>query len=85
MTDENQKTQADTNATVTCPECNTQQKVIMPIDKFQHFYKCTNEECSADLAPVPGNCCIFCSYADKPCPQKQLNPEMGEVHTQSLL
>lgn len=85
MPEENQKQQVDTTAHLTCPECGTQQKVDMPVDTFQHYYKCTNEECSADLAPVPGNCCVFCSYADKLCPQRQLNPKINEHHTQSLL
>lgn len=85
MTDENQAQEADVHATLTCPECSTPQKVIMPLEKFQHYYRCTNEECSADLAPLSGNCCVFCSYADKLCPQRQLNPEINEHHTHSLL
>jgi len=28
-----------TKATLTCPECKTNQKVIMPTEGKQHFYK----------------------------------------------
>ncbi|GIK83988.1 MAG: hypothetical protein BroJett025_06100 [Patescibacteria group bacterium] len=77
--------QADIHATLTCPMCGTKQKVLMPPEGFQHYYKCTNEECLADLAPLEGKDCVFCSYADKPCPQRQLHPDLSEHHLQSLL
>lgn len=73
------------NATLTCPHCGTKQKVVMPTDNFQHYFKCTNEKCMADLAPLTGKDCVFCSYADMPCPQKQLNPHANEHHLQSLI
>lgn len=84
MSDE-QPVQADAHATLTCPECETRQKVVMPLNQLQHYYKCTNEECLADLAPLPGKDCVFCSYADKPCPLRQINPESNEHKLQSLL
>jgi hypothetical protein len=34
----------------------------------QFFYRC--EGCEAVLKPQPGDCCVFCSYADTPCPPK---------------
>lgn len=77
--------QAKVNATLICPQCGIKQKVIMPIDNFQHYFKCTNEQCLADLAPLPGKDCVFCSYANIPCPQKQLNPHADEHHLQSLI
>lgn len=85
MTDENQTPQVDVHATLTCPVCETKQKVIMPIDQLQHYYKCTNQECMADLAPLPGKDCVFCSYADKLCPLRQLNPEVEVSRLRSLL
>lgn len=85
MTEENQTPQADVNATLTCPECETKQKVIMPLDQLQHYYKCTNQDCLADLAPLAGKDCIFCSYADKPCPVRQLNPIVEMSKLRSLL
>ncbi len=57
------------NATLTCPTCNTEQPVVMPVDGFQHFYKCVN--CEDELTPLEEKDCVFCSYADSPCPMKQ--------------
>jgi hypothetical protein len=34
-----------------------------------HFYRCTG--CGEMLKPRDGDCCVFCSYADTPCPSKQ--------------
>ncbi len=85
MTDETQPIQADIHAVLTCPVCETQQKVVMPLEGFQHYYKCTNTDCASDLAPLEGKDCVFCSYADKPCPQKQINPYADEKHLQSLI
>lgn len=59
-----------TKATLTCPKCSTEQKVDMPENARQHFYKCTH--CGETLKPKDGDCCVFCSYADKQCPPKQI-------------
>lgn len=75
----------DTHATLTCPICETKQKVIMPLEGQQHFYKCTNPDCAADLGPTEGNDCVFCSYADKVCPPRQVNPELGKKELHSLI
>ena len=85
MFNKNQAPEADIHATLTCPVCESKQKVVMPLDQFQHYYKCTNNECLADLAPAQGKDCVFCSYADKPCPQRQLNPNINEHKLQSLI
>lgn len=79
------KSEVKITAVLTCPECNTAQKVKMPEEGLQHYYKCTNEACLADLAPLEGDDCIFCSYADTPCPQKQLNPNPEPSKLRSLL
>ena len=55
---------------LTCPECGTAQDAEMPTDACQFFYECVN--CSAVLKPKQGDCCVFCSYADTPCPPIQL-------------
>ena len=57
-------------AKLTCPECGFVQAVEMPIDACQFFYQCVN--CQAVLSPKAGDCCVFCSYADVPCPPQQL-------------
>ena len=58
-----------TTATLTCPECGLDQRVEMPTDACQHFYRCVG--CGTILKPKEGDCCVFCSYADVPCPPKQ--------------
>ena len=58
-----------TESTLICPMCKAEQKVKMPTDACQHFYKCIN--CGQVLTPKEGDCCVFCSYADTKCPPKQ--------------
>jgi hypothetical protein len=41
----------------------------MPTDACQYFYDCRH--CGAVLKPLPGDCCVFCSYGDTPCPPVQ--------------
>ncbi len=67
----------DVTATVTCPLCGHQAVETMPIDACQFFYECKN--CGKMLRPKPGDCCVFCSDGDKPCPPKQ--DERGCVKT----
>jgi hypothetical protein len=56
-------------ATITCPACGTQRTEQMPTDACQFFYACSG--CGTRLRPKDGDCCVFCSYADVPCPPKQ--------------
>ena len=58
-----------TNATWKCPECKTEQSTVMPTDACQFFYECNH--CHAVLRPQPGDCCVFCTYADVKCPSMQ--------------
>ncbi len=59
-----------TEATITCPACGTHAREAMPTNACQHFYPCTG--CGEMLKPMPGDCCVFCSYSDSACPPKQL-------------
>ena len=43
----------------------------MPEDACQYFYEC--KHCNTLLKPKPGDCCVFCSYGDTPCPPIQLD------------
>jgi hypothetical protein len=43
----------------------------MPADACQYFYDCKG--CGARLKPLPGDCCVFCSYGSVPCPPVQVN------------
>jgi len=54
---------------ITCPACATTARETMPQHACQHFYRCTG--CGEMLKPRDGDCCVFCSYADTPCPPKQ--------------
>lgn len=33
------------------------------------IYTC--KSCGVMLRPLKGDCCVFCSYGDIPCPEKQ--------------
>lgn len=41
----------------------------MPTAACQFFYDCKG--CNTVLRPRAGDCCVFCSYGDKPCPPIQ--------------
>jgi len=41
----------------------------MPMDACQFFYDCKG--CGAILRPLPGDCCVYCSYGDVKCPPIQ--------------
>ncbi len=56
-------------STITCPNCGNQSKETMPTDSCQFFWECP--ECKEVLKPKQGDCCVFCSYGDVPCPPIQ--------------
>jgi hypothetical protein len=58
-----------TVATITCPECGVSTRAEMPTDACQFFWTCP--ACEKVIRPLPGDCCVFCSYADQRCPPKQ--------------
>lgn len=58
-----------TEATITCPICGFSKREVMPVDACQRSYPC--EGCQTMLNTRPGDCCIFCSYADVVCPPEQ--------------
>jgi len=59
----------ETESTLTCPECGASSKQAMPTDACVFFFDCP--ACGAVLQPKPGDCCVFCSYGDVPCPPIQ--------------
>lgn len=61
--------QVRTVAHLTCPKCHIIQSATMPTDACQIVYKC--QKCGEVLKPIKGDCCVFCSYADKKCPPEQ--------------
>ncbi len=58
-------------AEITCPACGHKEVETMPEDACQYFYEC--KHCKTLLKPQPGDCCVFCSYGDTPCPPVQLD------------
>ncbi len=62
-------------STLTCPECGRKHTETMPTDACQWFYDCTH--CGALLKPKAGDCCVFCSYGDLPCPPIQAEGKGG--------
>jgi hypothetical protein len=54
---------------ITCPHCGVAKAEAMPTDACQFFYGCTG--CGTRLKPKAGDCCVFCSYGDVPCPPIQ--------------
>jgi hypothetical protein len=58
-------------STITCPSCQHEATETMPTDACQFFYACAG--CGTRLKPKPGDCCVFCSYGNVPCPPIQEN------------
>ncbi|WP_119419724.1 GDCCVxC domain-containing (seleno)protein [Desertibaculum subflavum] len=56
-------------ATITCPQCGQSAASTMPTDACQFFWDCPG--CGALLRPKQGDCCVYCSYANIPCPPVQ--------------
>lgn len=56
-------------STIKCPECGFSKEELMPTDACQFFYECT--KCKTILKPLKGDCCVFCSYGNTPCPPIQ--------------
>lgn len=65
--------QAQTRSTICCPECGHHETETMPLDACMWFYEC--KACHALLKPLKGDCCVFCSYGDTPCPPIQLKSQ----------
>jgi len=61
---------------LTCPHCGHRASETMPTDACQFFYECTG--CGTLLRPKAGDCCVYCSYGDVPCPPIQEARERGE-------
>jgi len=53
-------------STITCPTCGHRSVELMPANACVVFYECT--ACGTKLKPLPGDCCVFCSYGSIRCP-----------------
>ena len=56
-------------STITCPLCGHRKTETMPTEFCQYLYDC--EGCGRVIRPKQGDCCVYCSYGDVPCPSKQ--------------
>lgn len=59
----------ETKANFTCPKCGFTEEIEMPTISCQYMHKCTS--CGETIISKEGDCCVFCSYADKKCPIMQ--------------
>ncbi|MDZ7771761.1 MAG: GDCCVxC domain-containing (seleno)protein [Balneolaceae bacterium] len=60
-------------STITCPECGHRSTEKMPTDSCRFFWECPR--CDNLIKPQKGDCCVFCSYGDHPCPPVQKEGE----------
>lgn len=56
-------------SSITCPRCKHVETEAMSTNACMFFYDCKG--CGTVLRPKPGDCCVFCSYGDVPCPPAQ--------------
>lgn len=56
-------------STLTCPACGSQEIRDMSTDACVYFHRCS--ACGTTSKPKAGDCCVFCSYGDTPCPPMQ--------------
>jgi hypothetical protein len=63
-------------STITCPDCGRRASETMLTDACMFFYVCKG--CGIRLEPKKGDCCVFCSYGDVPCPPIQEARAKGE-------
>ena len=64
-------------STIVCPACGHRESETMREGVYQYFYKCKG--CGKVVKPMKGDCCVFCSYGDVPCPATQMHPERRET------
>jgi hypothetical protein len=64
-------------STLICPHCGHAATQVMPTDACLFYYQCA--QCSTLLRPKPGDCCVFCSWGDVPCPPIQAQRNEGNA------
>jgi hypothetical protein len=66
-------------STITCPACGARATESMPTGACLYFYEC--DACKTTLRPKAGDCCVFCSYGDVPCPPVQAARATGTAES----
>lgn len=54
------------DTSITCPACGHTAVNTMPRDRCVFFWECP--ACRDVVRPKPGDCCVYCSYAEDRCP-----------------
>ncbi len=67
--------QTELKSTITCPSCSYRKTENMPTDSCVFFWEC--ESCKTLLKPLPGDCCVYCSYGSSKCPPKTTGATCG--------
>jgi hypothetical protein len=67
----------DTSA-VLCPLCGGMTVHAMPMDRCVIRVRCRH--CHGTIVPKVGDCCIFCSYGDTPCPPIQMGKDTEKLN-----
>jgi hypothetical protein len=62
-------TRVKLESVLTCPKCGVATSETMPTNACQWFHECA--ACHEVLRPLPGDCCVFCSYGSVKCPPMQ--------------
>jgi hypothetical protein len=57
-------------ASIMCPECHSAAVVEMPENACLHFWNC--QHCRRLIRPLPGDCCVICSYGDTVCTPRRI-------------
>ncbi|MCW8107740.1 hypothetical protein OPS25_04380 [Alteromonas ponticola] len=55
---------------ITCPQCGFKKIETMPTTACQWYYEC--DGCKTLLKPLPGDCCVYCSFGSVKCPPLQV-------------
>ncbi|MHB8529082.1 MAG: GDCCVxC domain-containing (seleno)protein [Caulobacteraceae bacterium] len=66
-----------TESELTCPNCGERTVETMPTDACIWIFACPG--CGLELRPLPGHCCVFCSYGSHSCPPIQIERAGGEA------
>ncbi len=59
------------DAILTCPACGRASEHQMPVNACVQALPCPH--CQAVVRRHEGTCCVFCSYADTLCPDRQID------------
>ena len=62
-------------STITCPECGFSREETMSTDACTWYWECP--QCNALIRPKQGDCCVYCSYGNVPCPPVQASGKVG--------